>query len=78
MKNRAYRHPNGEFEIVTFVADTATARAFYRNATEVSLNVAIAGQAAAEAARPPPPKSREQKAIDRLIALNIITIADVS
>ena len=74
---RAYRHPDGRFEIVTFVQDTATARAFYGTATEVSIVVAEAGQAAAEAAKPPPPKTREQKIVDILIQKGVITPDDV-
>lgn len=74
---RAYKHPDGSYEIVTFVTDTATARAFYKDATEVSLQEAVNGQAAAEAAKPPKPKDRIDKAIDVLIAKGVITADDI-
>ena len=69
---RAYRHPNGEYEIVTFVEDTATAKAFYKNATEVTLASAQTRQAEAAAAKPRV-KSPFDKLVDLMEADGILT-----
>lgn len=76
---RAYKHSDGSYEIVTFVTDTVTARSFYKDATEVSLQEAESGQAAAQAIEDakPKPKTREQKLIDTLIAKGVITQDDI-
>ena len=69
---RSYHHPNGEFEVVTFVSDTATARAFYANATEVTIASAQTGQAAAAATRPRV-KTPFDKLVDLMEADGILT-----
>lgn len=69
---RGYRHPDGSYEVVTFVQDTATARAFYKNATEISVASAQAGQAAVEAARPKV-KTPFDKLVDLMEADGLIT-----
>lgn len=71
---KGYRHPNGSYEVVTFVENTATARAFYVNSTEISVASAQAGIDAADAARPKV-KSTIEKLIDLMEADGIITKA---
>lgn len=72
MTTRAYRHPNGSHEIVSFVKDTATARAFYANATEISVASAQAAIDAADAAKPRM-KTPFDKLVDLMEADGLIT-----
>lgn len=71
---KGYRHPNGSYEVVTFVENTATARAFYSQATEISVASAQAGIDAADAAKPKI-KTAFDKLVDLMEADGIITKA---
>ena len=69
---KGYRHPDGSHEIVTFTDNTATARAFYANSTEISVASAQAALDAADAAKPRG-KSPFDKLVDLMEADGLIT-----